>query len=159
MCSLVAHEPLSRISLSSGPRNQKTMESATKLKSSLDDIILSDPRMKESPYELFAQLRDQRPVCRVRFNAQSGYAWLITRYDDVVSVLRDPLSRIESLTQELTLQVSPGAFLARLETQIAFRTLLTHFPQMQLAVPRQQLTWRKSLLIRGLEELPVRAAA
>jgi cytochrome P450 len=48
-----------------------------------------------------------------------------------------------------------GAFLARLEGQIAFRALLQHFPELHLAVPREQLRWRQSLLLRGLESLPV----
>jgi cytochrome P450 PksS len=51
-----------------------------------------------------------------------------------------------------------GAQLARLEAQIAFTTLLQHFPQIRLAVPRNGLRWRKSLFLRGLEALPVASA-
>ena len=51
-----------------------------------------------------------------------------------------------------------GAQLARLEAQIAFTTLLQHFPQIRLAVPRNGLRWRKSLFLRGLEALPVTSA-
>jgi cytochrome P450 len=49
-----------------------------------------------------------------------------------------------------------GMPLARLEGEIAFRTLLTRFPAMSLAVPEADLRWRQSSLIRGLETLPVR---
>jgi cytochrome P450 len=50
-----------------------------------------------------------------------------------------------------------GAYLARLEAQIAFRALLHHFPQLSLAVSPRDLRWRQSLLLRGLESLPVSA--
>lgn len=48
-----------------------------------------------------------------------------------------------------------GAPLGRLESQIAFRTLLARFPELHLAVPHEQLRWRNSLILRGLESLPV----
>ena len=49
-----------------------------------------------------------------------------------------------------------GAPLARLEGDIAFRTLLGRFPDLALAVDAEELTWRASTLIRGLTRLPVR---
>jgi cytochrome P450 PksS len=48
-----------------------------------------------------------------------------------------------------------GAPLARLEGQIAFTTLFRRFPNLRLAQAPESLRWRKSLIIRGLEELPV----
>jgi len=48
-----------------------------------------------------------------------------------------------------------GAPLARLEGQIALTTLFHRFPNLQLAQAAERLRWRKSLIIRGLEELPV----
>lgn len=51
-----------------------------------------------------------------------------------------------------------GAVLARMETQIAFTTLLRRFPEMRLAVPRTQLRWRRSLVLRGLKSLPLTVA-
>ncbi|GAA1836218.1 cytochrome P450 [Pseudonocardia ailaonensis] len=49
-----------------------------------------------------------------------------------------------------------GAPLARLEGEIAFRTLLARFPDMELAAEPETLTWRDTSLIRGLHRLPVR---
>ncbi len=49
-----------------------------------------------------------------------------------------------------------GAPLARLEAEIAFRGLLERFGSMTLAVPADELRWRPSTLIHGLESLPVR---
>nr|QOD95001.1 PldB [Streptomyces platensis] len=48
-----------------------------------------------------------------------------------------------------------GAPLARLEGEIAFRALLTRFPDLRLAVPPEELNWRDSVFIRGPESLPV----
>jgi cytochrome P450 len=49
-----------------------------------------------------------------------------------------------------------GAPLARLEAEIAFGGLLDRFGSITLAVPPDQLRWRPSSLIHGLEALPVR---
>jgi len=48
-----------------------------------------------------------------------------------------------------------GAPLARMEGQIALLTLFRRFPNLRLAQPPESLRWRKSLIVRGLEELPV----
>ncbi len=48
-----------------------------------------------------------------------------------------------------------GAPLARLEAQIAINTLLRRLPQIRLAIPHQKLQWRKGLVLRGLEALPL----
>lgn len=48
-----------------------------------------------------------------------------------------------------------GAPLARLEGQIAITTLLRRMPKLRLAVAPEQLRWRRGLIIRGLEKLPV----
>ncbi|HEV8659831.1 MAG TPA: cytochrome P450 [Thermoanaerobaculia bacterium] len=48
-----------------------------------------------------------------------------------------------------------GAALARLEGRIALTTLFRRFPRLRLAVPRESLRWRRSMLFRGLRQLPV----
>jgi cytochrome P450 PksS len=48
-----------------------------------------------------------------------------------------------------------GAPLARLEAQIALSTLLRRAPNVRLAVRPDQLRWRASFIVRGLEKLPV----
>jgi cytochrome P450 PksS len=48
-----------------------------------------------------------------------------------------------------------GASLARLEGQIAINTLLRRARGLRLAVPPEALHWRRGLVLRGLEALPV----
>ena len=48
-----------------------------------------------------------------------------------------------------------GAPLARLEGQIAIDTLLRRAPDLRLTVPPEALRWRRGLILRGLERLPV----
>ncbi|SDP68686.1 cytochrome P450 family protein [Lentzea jiangxiensis] len=49
-----------------------------------------------------------------------------------------------------------GAPLARVEAQMAFGALLDAFPAMRLAADPEDLWWRNSTIIRGLDSLPVR---
>jgi cytochrome P450 len=49
-----------------------------------------------------------------------------------------------------------GAQLARIEGQEAFAALLARFPDISLAVEPEELVHRRSTLVRGLTELPVR---
>ena len=48
-----------------------------------------------------------------------------------------------------------GASLSRLETRIAINALLRRFPDLALAVPRDDIRWRQSSGLRGLVKLPV----
>ena len=48
-----------------------------------------------------------------------------------------------------------GASLARLEGQIAIATLLRRIPNLKTAIPSNALRWRRGLVLRGLEGLPV----
>ncbi|TDC75736.1 cytochrome P450 [Micromonospora sp. KC606] len=48
-----------------------------------------------------------------------------------------------------------GAQLARMELQVVVETLLRRAPQLRLAVPVSELTWKRGLLVRGLTAMPV----
>jgi cytochrome P450 len=52
-----------------------------------------------------------------------------------------------------------GSSLARLETRIALDALLRRFPDLALAVPREEIRWRQATGLRGLLALPVRLGA
>ena len=49
-----------------------------------------------------------------------------------------------------------GAPLARLEAQIAFKTLLRRMPHLRLNASPESLRWQPSMMLRGLKALPVR---
>ena len=48
-----------------------------------------------------------------------------------------------------------GVSLARLEGQIAIATVLRRIPNLKLSIPPDKLRWRRGLVLRGLESLPV----
>jgi cytochrome P450 PksS len=48
-----------------------------------------------------------------------------------------------------------GAPLARLEGQLAIRTLLQRTHALRLAIPQDALRWRQGLVLRGVKTLPV----
>jgi cytochrome P450 len=48
-----------------------------------------------------------------------------------------------------------GAPLARLEAQIAIDTLVRRMPGLRLKCEPEALRWRRSLILRGLESLPL----
>lgn len=50
-----------------------------------------------------------------------------------------------------------GAALARMEGRVAFNALLRHFPDVGLAMPDENLRWRASPVLRGLDKLVLAA--
>jgi cytochrome P450 len=48
---------------------------------------LARPKFKANPYPFYQRLREEAPVCRTRFLGRR--AWLVTRYDDSLKVLKD----------------------------------------------------------------------
>ena len=48
-----------------------------------------------------------------------------------------------------------GAPLARLEGQIAIQKLVERFPDMHLSIPREDIRWRNTTAVRGVDKLPL----
>ncbi|MFN8439246.1 MAG: cytochrome P450 [Caldilineaceae bacterium] len=48
-----------------------------------------------------------------------------------------------------------GAPLARMEGQIALNTLIQRLPNLQLAVPVEELQWSNTVVVRGMKHMPV----
>jgi cytochrome P450 PksS len=85
----------------------------------------------------------------------------------IASANRDGRRFADADTLDITRQPNPhlafglgphfclGAPLARLEGQIAINTLLRRFPDLRLNGASHAVRWRRGLLLRGLESLPV----
>jgi cytochrome P450 PksS len=71
---------------------------------------------------------------------------------DVLDITREPNRH---LSFGLGAHFCLGASLARLEGQVAITTLLRRAPDLQPAVAPERLRWRRGLVLRGLEALPV----
>ena len=71
---------------------------------------------------------------------------------DVLDITREPNKH---LSFGLAAHFCLGAPLARLEGQLAINTLLRRLPDLGLTMAPGQLRWRRGLLLRGLEALPV----
>jgi cytochrome P450 len=71
----------------------------------------------------------------------------------------DELDIARSLNRHIAfgqgIHVCLGAPLARLEGEIAFKTLLQRMPNIRLNAPRESITWRGGFNLRGLRSLPV----
>ncbi|HEY0602244.1 MAG TPA: cytochrome P450 [Herpetosiphonaceae bacterium] len=58
--------------------------------SGLRSIDITDARFKANPFPFYARLRDEAPVFPVTISVRGKQrAWLVTRYDDVLAVLKD----------------------------------------------------------------------
>jgi cytochrome P450 len=72
----------------------------------------------------------------------------------------DELDIARSLNRHIAfgqgIHICLGAPLARLEGDIAFTTLLRRMPNLQLAVPREEVKWRDNSHLRGLRSLPIK---
>jgi cytochrome P450 len=71
---------------------------------------------------------------------------------DTLDITRDP-NRHLAFGQGIHFCL--GAPLARMEGQIAIQTLIQRLPHLNLAVRPDQLRWRSTMTVRGLEKLPV----
>jgi cytochrome P450 len=74
-------------------------------------------------------------------------------HPEVFDIARDPNRHLAFGTG---IHACLGATLARLEAEVAFTELLNRFPDLALAVPRGELTWRDGTFMRALTALPVR---
>src|SRR5437763_384779 len=51
---------------------------------------LDSPRFKANPYPIYSRLRAEAPVYRAKVAFWLPAIWVVTRYNDVVKVLKDP---------------------------------------------------------------------
>jgi cytochrome P450 len=110
----------------------------------------------DNPYRYYAALRTDDPV----HHMPSGV--LLTRYDDIVAVYRDPRASSDKVVREPNRHVAfghgiharSGMNVARMEARIAFSRLLARLQTIELAGEPQR---DARIRFRGFRNLPVRA--
>ena len=125
----------------------------------LTEIRLDDPALIADPYPSYAWLRDEAPVHRC---AQPD-VWLVSRHDDVVSVLRDPqrfaseIARVTGSIQGSPFNPSfrvPPVVARALARRTWLRVLLTSDPPEHTVLrrkvsraftPRMMTTWEQRI--------------
>jgi cytochrome P450 len=136
--------------------------------------LLADPRLLPAAIDEF--LRHAPPVATatIRFTTQPITIGQVTIPADQVILVslgaanHDPARFFDPARLDVTrdsaghlafghgIHFCIGARLARTETGIALSSLLARLPGLQLAADPENLQWRHSRIMRGLESLPVR---
>jgi len=137
------------------------------------DRFRQDPALADSAIEELLRYTSPLEIASVRYTREEVTLGAVTipRGELVAPVLgsanRDqsqfPSPEVLDLAREpnrhlafgLGTHFCLGAPLARLEGRIALTSLFRRFPNLRLAQPPESLRWRKSLILRGLEELPL----
>lgn len=137
-------------------------------------LLRRDPTLIENAIEEFLRYAGPVEMTTTRYAAEDitiGDTFL-PRGTTVIVILaavnRDPQAFVKSDTLDVMREQNKqmgfgygvhycvGAPLARLEARIAFNTLLTRLPTIQLAVPATKLKYNDSSIVRGVVRLPVR---
>jgi len=80
------------------------MRFSSKRSTRADAVNLASREFKANPYPYYAQLREEAPVFRKTMTMET--AWLITRYDDVVQVLKDDRFAKDTLNAKTPAQLA-----------------------------------------------------
>ncbi|WP_433309743.1 cytochrome P450 family protein [Micromonospora sp. CA-269861] len=117
----------------------------------------------ESPVQVAAR-RARQPVAVGGATIPAGAVVLVS----LLAANRDPERFAEPATLRIDRPQSAhvafghglhhciGAPLARLDATIAIRALVRRYPHLRLAAPAESLVWRASVVMHGLDALPVR---
>ena len=74
----------------------------------MDDIAevdITSAAFKADPFPFYRRLREEAPVWPVKLKMRRGQrVWLVTRYDDVVAVLKDPATFVKDRTMAMSPQ-------------------------------------------------------
>lgn len=113
--------------------------------------FMSTPRFAAEDVELAGQQIKKGDLVLAMLTSANHDETQFTQPDEL-DVVRD-VKRHLAFGQGI--HICLGAPLARLEGDIAFTTLLQRLPDLRLNAPRESITWRGVLGLRGLNSLPV----
>lgn len=93
-----------------------------------DKIRVGDPEFKANPHPLYARLRAEEPVYRIPTMTKET-AWLVTRYDDVVMVLKDDRFAKNPVNAQTPEQMAAAPWFRKMKPfQLIQRTMLYQDP-------------------------------
>jgi cytochrome P450 len=108
-------------------------------------VNIASPEHKANVYPFYARLRVTAPVHSVTLPDKQT-AWLVSRYDDVVQVLKDERFA-KDMENALTRE--------QLGKQPWIPAMFKPLKRNMWPCRRQCSRWRSGLVLRGLESLPV----
>lgn len=114
-------------------------------------VLVSAPRLATQDLELGGQQISRGDIIMPILTSANRDERHFTNADDL------DLSRkiYRHLAFGYGIHVCLGAPLARLESDIAFTTLLRRLPNIRLNIPREEIAWHGALNVRGLTSLPI----
>jgi cytochrome P450 len=128
----------------------------TRMTEFVEEILRIEPPVHAAPPRYAAE---QIELAGVTIAAGETVYWRCSRPTTTLGALIMPTSSTRHVPRIRTfghgIHHCLGAPLAVLEGRIAIPRLLARFPRLRLAVPPDQLTWRASVIMHGLDSLPV----
>jgi cytochrome P450 len=137
---------------------QRLRDDPSLIKAAVEELLRFDSPV-ESSTERFANEDVTLDGITIRRGEMAFAVIASANRDDRQFVSPDTLDLTREPNRHLSFGLGPhyciGASLARLEGQIAINTLLRRLPEMHLTAPPASLRWRRGLVLRGLQALPV----
>ena len=118
------------------------------------EMIVGDAGIKANPYPLYARMRAEAPVCSVLYAASRSRVWMVTRYEDVVTVLK-----VWRLSNDPRKREAPGTVRSKVLSLIFARLVNNMLNSDQPDHPRLRALVHQAFTPKRIEELRQRIQA